>query len=130
MNAHDQEIERLTRLLEQEEAVRDVRVENWRRSEIVRLILDNYQPRVEWKSETPSAEPWSSDTRRRLGDFSFITARLRFGGRRFESQGMTSRRVRGNQQELDRFKRHIRLKLGLAVVEWADGIPQEEELTI
>jgi hypothetical protein len=127
MNAHEQEIERLAELLVNEEARRDVRMENWRHSEVVRLILDNYRPQVEWKDETPPADPWSDDLRRRYGGFRFITARLRFGGRLFKYQGMMSRDARHDQRELDHLKRHIRLKLGLAVVEWADGLPKEKE---
>jgi hypothetical protein len=38
-----------------------------------------------------------------------------------------SRDARHDQRELDHLKRHIRLKLGLAVVEWADGLPKEKE---
>jgi hypothetical protein len=117
MSEHQQEVKRLADL------VRTYRmdIDPATVEELVGSILDNYRPCVEWTDETPEPDPFHEDVRRRMGGYRYIAARLRVGAESFKYIGTIPARGPRSGPEIDKFKDHIRHRLGHAVARWADG---------
>jgi hypothetical protein len=117
-----EEIERLAELLVNEEQTRDVNLNNWRRSEVVKFVLDNYRPRVAWyKIEPDPGEPVYLQT-------TFYVCQLRVGSRLLKYNFPWRE---GRQHPLDdnawhHLRRQMLSRLGAAFARWADGQEEEE----
>lgn len=114
----DEEVQRLATLLG--DAKYYDRVNN--DGEIVRFILDQYHPRIEWEEfpPDPRKEYETDPAERKFAYFGRLRARVRVGGKIFSFVGMLHPRM--SQAEIHRkYKDHIRTRVGREIAEWMDG---------
>lgn len=107
MKAHDDEVKRIADVVRRYRPDIDVdSVEG-----LVRGILNEYHPRIEWSIETfDTSMPF---------DYPFKVARAQIGSRVFDFKGRIHPRM--TQEETDgRYKDNIRTHLGKAVAKWMD----------
>lgn len=117
MNAHETEIYRLATLLGTEKSIRAYEPNDL---ETVQFIINNYEPKLEWKvippdeSEVPYLRKAWHEVRVQVGA-------KKFGGRHYVHEGPESY-TRGATIGA---KHKLRNHLGRALVSWLEGEPDE-----
>jgi hypothetical protein len=117
MSAHQEEIERIANLLDQQVT------EVWppSGSAIVAFVLDNYRPRIEWTDETPDPDPNSDDLFQRIGGMRYLTAVVRVGPRKFRFTGRLHAGMKDADAYVENYKHQIVTTLGRSMARWMDG---------
>lgn len=127
MTKHDDEVARLAIILDHNQGLwgwglpgNPPRLDPRVFAQIVREVLDNYHPRVEWRMiPAPSADDQRFDPT--LHPYPTREARLRVGSRVFDFKQKIHPRDAGNAHRDEHLRRHMMTALGRAVAEWADS---------